>query len=155
MDDPCKTCYHAKAKHSDLVGCIVEDGAYCECPQYTAPAIGNTIPARRTDPATSHAATRAVTIKAGTQRQRLLTAFNASDSLTDEEAATLANGVTLWSEYAKRCSELRAGGFIQVTGEKRRGESGLQRDVSAITPMGTLALHDMLDKRDALRGDAQ
>lgn len=110
---------------------------------WTPPAPARTIPARRTDPATSHAATEAVTVRAGTQRHRLLAAFGlpaAVQGLTDEEAADLADGVPYRSEYAKRCSELRAGGLIDPTGDTRPGVAGHERIVSRITDRGRAEL---------------
>lgn len=109
---------------------------------WTPPVVGRTIPSRRLDPATSHAA-EPVTIKAGTQRARLLAAFAtdaATDGLTDEEAADLADGVPYRSEFAKRCSELRDGGHIAPTGATRTGVAGHQRIVSRITDAGRTAL---------------
>lgn len=110
------------------------------------------IPARSTDPDTSHAATRAITVKAGTQRALLLEVFAHADewwhgpkfrnALTDEEAMEFAGGVSPLSEYSKRCSELREAGFIEPTGETRKGSSGMERIVSRITDKG----------REAVRG---
>jgi len=154
----CLTCGHDQDDHGPLMGCLVEEhlnrgpGRYCECTEflpatrptgaYLPTAVGRTIPSRATDPATSHAAARVVTVKAGTQRAYLLAAFSLSEDLTDEQAADAAEGVTPWSEYAKRCSELRDGGFIQPTGDTRPGQAGVERIVSKITTKG----------RDALRG---
>lgn len=108
-------------------------------------ALARVIPARRTDPGTSHAAGAAVTVRAGSQRHRLLEAFAlelAEDmgGLTDENAMHLAEGVTVTSEYAKRCSELREAGFLEPTGETRKGASGMDRIVSRITDAGRRAL---------------
>lgn len=107
-------------------------------------ALGDVIPSRNTDPETSHAA-EPVKIKAGTQRAYLLQAFHdqvmhfPDFGLTDEEAMEWARRfapVSASSEYAKRCSELRAGGFIEPTGETRPGSAGPQRIVSRITDKG-------------------
>jgi hypothetical protein len=92
--------------------------------------------ARRTDPATSQAAGKDAAYRAGSQKALLLTAFTSHpDGLTDEEAAIIA-GVSLTSEYAKRCSELRDAMLIvprinPATGEPltRVARSGLQRIV--------------------------
>lgn len=102
-----------------------------------------TIPARATDPATSHAATKTIRLRAGTQRARLLEAFAleaAGFGLTDEEAADLADGVPYRSEFAKRCSELREAGWIETTGTTRKGVAGHDRIVSKITDAGRAAL---------------
>lgn len=92
--------------------------------------------ARRTDPTTSHEAGDQVAYRAGSSKALLMTAFASHpDGLTDEEAAIIA-GVSLTSEYAKRCSELRDAMLIvprinPATGEPltRAGRSGLQRIV--------------------------
>lgn len=104
-------------------------------------ALGDVIPSRSTDPETSHAAAKEIRVKAGSQRARLLHEFAAAyfastDGLTDEQAMICAYGVSPTSEYAKRCSELREGGFIEPTGETRAGSAGPQRIVSRITVKG-------------------
>lgn len=107
-------------------------------------ALGDVIPSRATDPDTSHAAAKEIKVKAGSQRAKLLSAFwwadsrdRYSGSLTDEQAMDLnRGGVSPTSEYAKRCSELREGGFIEPTGETRAGSAGPQRIVSRITAKG-------------------
>lgn len=112
------------------------------------PAVGETIPARGTDPATSHAATAAIRVTANNQRGRLLRAFRGVDKgLTDEEAAEFAPEVSLHSEYSKRCSELRAEGLIAPTGETRHGRAGVARLVSALTDLGRAKLAE-LDRED-------
>lgn len=111
---------------------------------------GRVIPSRTTDPATSKQAAGAVKVRAGSQRARLLAAFgkNAADhlvdGLTDEQAARIADGVTLTSEYAKRCSELREAGLIEPTGETRPGVSGAERIVSRITSEGSRVLTSII-----------
>lgn len=121
------------------------------------PATGAVTPSRRTDPDTSRKA-EPTPVKAGTQRARLLAAFaleEAADGLTDEEAADLADGVPYRSEFAKRCSELRAAGLITVVTRldtlepfTRAGVAGHQRIVSAITDAGR-AVVASLPKPDA------
>lgn len=91
--------------------------------------------ARRVDPPTSKLAAKMVRARATTARVRLLEAFLRNSPLTDEEAAVLA-GLSLHSEYATRCSELRRGDLIRVTGGTRQGRSGSQREVSEITEAG-------------------
>lgn len=152
---PCARCGHNEI-HSDLAGCLHDDGrgGYCDCPSFVAAEdaaqdertmpetteVGRMIPSRRTDPGTSHKAEKAVTVKAGTQRHRLLVAFSALDDATDEEAMEHAVGVAPTSEFAKRCSELRDGGYIEPTGEERKGAAGVDRIVSRITDKGREAL---------------
>ena len=94
--------------------------------------------ARKEDPDTSHLAAQMVKARATSARVLLLDAFyrhRDGDGLTDEQAATLGD-VSLQSEYATRCSELRRGGLLEVTGATRRAASGAQREVSRITPAG-------------------
>lgn len=104
--------------------------------------LGRVIPSRTSDPDTSRVAERVVKVKAGTQRALLLVAFNDYDctaqgcGLTDEQAMKAAPGVSAASEFAKRCSELREGGFIEPTGETRLGAAGTPRIVSRITAKG-------------------
>jgi hypothetical protein len=93
---------------------------------------------RRNDWATSVDGARSVAYRAGSQKALLLEAFRAAwpDCLTDEEAAVSA-GVSLGSEYSKRCGELRQDGQIKVvkhwdgTVVTRVGRSGVTRIVSA------------------------
>ena len=100
--------------------------------------LGRVIPSRSTDPDTSRAA-EPVKIKAGSQRAYLLQAFALEwfPDATDEEAMKRTGGwVKPTSEFAKRCSELREGGYIEPTGETRAGSAGPQRIVSRITDKG-------------------
>lgn len=153
----CPDCGHPKANHSDFSGCLVnvatEGMTFCDCsarfpdvktlaPQ---PDVARTIPSRRSDPGTSHAADHAIVVKAGTQRAKLLLSFLAMSELTgpdmdpgltDEEAMEKSEGVSPTSEYAKRCSELRDAGLIEPTGETRKGAAGVDRIVSTITDQG-------------------
>lgn len=154
MGDALCVCGHVQFDH------IYEEGA-CRpgfvCPsacarftaaiagQLTIDDIGDVIPSRNTDPATSHAAAAEIKIRANSQRALLLQAFSLHyrsrlsgeyRGLTDEEAMEWAEGVSPTSEYAKRCSELREGGFIEPTGETRAGSAGPQRIVSKITDKG-------------------
>jgi hypothetical protein len=106
--------------------------------------LGDVIPSRTTDPETSRAA-EPVKVKAGTQRAYLLQAFALDwfPDATDEEAMKRTGGwVKPVSEFAKRCSELREGGFIEPTGETRAGSAGPQRIVSRITPKGLAWIRD-------------
>lgn len=148
---PCQNCNHQDL-HGEVSGCIAlvspqgARPAWCDCEAYVAPpTVGRTIPARATDPATSHLATESVKITARNQRGILLGAFAgtvAADAggLTDEQAMEVSSGVSPYSEYAKRCSELRAAGLIQETGEARPGNAGRPRIVSAITEQGQTVL---------------
>jgi hypothetical protein len=92
---------------------------------------------KRPDWSTSVAGANAVAYRAGSQKAKLLTAFRDAypHNLTDEEAAERA-GISLSSEFSKRCGELRQDGHIAVVrGEDREpitreGASGIPRLVS-------------------------
>lgn len=92
----------------------------------------NTTPsARRTDPATSHAAAQSMQDASKGLRAELLAVYQTHPSgLTMEEAAALA-GIPTWAA-SKRISELRAAGQIIDTGTTRKGASGRQQAVCRI-----------------------
>lgn len=95
--------------------------------------------ARRRDYPTSNAGASDVSYRAGSQKARLLAAYQDAGSvgLTDEEACTAAR-ISLLSCYWKRCNELRQAGVITATGEQRRGRAGVERMVCRIS--GTRSL---------------
>lgn len=93
----------------------------------------------RTDPRTSNGEIT-YSMRAGSQRHRLLEAYAEWYSLTDEEAMERAEGVSPLSEYATRCSEMRNAGWIEDTGEDRKGGSGTPRIVCRITDAGRAQL---------------
>lgn len=98
---------------------------------------------RRNDQPGSVAGARSVVYRAGTQKALLMAAFEAAwpNDLTDEEAATNA-GVSLTSEYSKRCGELRDDGVIvQVEGRSRMGGAGIPRLVSVYVKDRTSEIH--------------
>ena len=104
------------------------------------------VPARHTDPATSHAARKAVTIRAGSQRAVLLVAYaDAGDyGLTNDGAGVVSGladrpGCCYW----KRCGELLAGGFIAATDDTRTSRAGEAQRVCVITRAGLAALDNM------------
>ena len=92
---------------------------------------------RSPDWVTSVEGAQSVAYRAGSQKARLLAAFKQSypNPLTDEEAALMA-GISLSSEYSKRCGELRQDRAIVVVrspdGEPmtKAGASGVQRILS-------------------------
>jgi hypothetical protein len=97
--------------------------------------------ARHTDPATSHDGARSVTVRAGSQKARLLAQYRADylvggcNGLTDDEAAVDA-GLDR-SCFWKRCSEMRDDGLIADAGITRPGPlHGEARMVCVITPAG-------------------
>lgn len=107
-----------------------------ELPPRPERVIESTPTARVTDPPTSHMASMQVRMRAqGSKAALLLAHYDAGRDLTDEEAADLA-GVSLSSEYATRCSELRNLGFLDETGREREGRAGMARMTSVITVAG-------------------
>lgn len=101
--------------------------------------------ARADDPWTAHNAAEAVAKmgRAKNQRWQLLQVFASSlgaEGLTSEEAATLAPGVEIRSEYSTRCSELQRLGMLRPTGRTRKGAAGVERDVYIITDRGWEAM---------------
>jgi hypothetical protein len=108
--------------------------------------------ARDDDPSTSHDAGRAVAereskvldVRPGTQRAKLLAAYgrNSFTTLSDEQAASLADlhyqGICWW----KRCSELRQGGFIRVVGHGE-GSNGAAVQRCVLTGKGLAKLREL------------
>ena len=92
---------------------------------------------RREDSATSGAGAKAMTVRAGSQRAKLLTAYYIHDNLTDEQAGE-TSGLSALPKccYWKRCSELRQAGYIAPTGETRVSTAGVEQQVCAITDDG-------------------
>jgi hypothetical protein len=95
--------------------------------------------ARSTDPDTSHAGAVDVTVRAGTQRARLLASYlrNPVDGLTDHEAADYA--YLTQAGYWKRCAELRRDGLIEPAGSVY-GPAGSLVMLCRITSAGIRAL---------------
>jgi hypothetical protein len=85
---------------------------------------------RRRGHATSRAGAASVAFRAGTQKAKLIAAYEQVQprGLTDEQAAQLA-GVPPMSCWWKRCNELRELGAIVPTGETRVGAAGVARMV--------------------------
>jgi hypothetical protein len=95
---------------------------------------------RRNDGATSTGGAKAMTVRAGSQRAKLLAVYR-EQPLTDEEAGNVS-GLSMLPKccYWKRCSELRQAGYIATTGVTRRSSAGVDQHVCAITQAG----HDLL-----------
>ena len=95
---------------------------------------------RANDPTTSTKAAATIWVRAGSQRELLLSKYAGAD-MTDEEAGH-ASGLAQQTKccYWKRCSELRANGYIVITGTTRIGSAGSSMMVCAITPEGLAAL---------------
>jgi hypothetical protein len=95
---------------------------------------------RSADPITSALGAGDVKPRRTTQAMLLLAEYQ-HGGLTDEEAG-MASGLALKPKccYWKRCSELRAGGFIIPTGETRLSSAGSAMQVCEITEVGEEAL---------------
>lgn len=105
--------------------------------------------ARADDPVTSKWAAAMIARSAPSDRVRLLRAHQyAAEGWTDDEAAMRA-GLSMTSEYATRCSELRRMGALTDTIDTRESITGRPRIVRRITPYGL----DILAKRWAVHGD--
>lgn len=95
---------------------------------------------RNTDPITSVEAAADVKPRRVSQAMLLLSMYEYAD-LTDEQAGDLS-GLAKRPKccYWKRCSELRAKGWIAPTGETRISSAGSSMQVCAITAEGRKAL---------------
>ena len=111
-----------------LADCILEFANRDLAVGYTGPK------SRRTDPATSTGAEVLMKARAGSARIALLEAFGRGYPMNDKDAALHA-GLSLQSEYATRCSELRRLGVIEFTGDSEQTSVGM-RMTSIITPAG-------------------
>lgn len=97
---------------------------------------------RADNPATSRAGAQHMAVRAGSQRHLLLERY-AADSMTDEEAGHQSGLANLpRCCYWKRCSELRAAGYIETTGMVRLSSAGVPQQVCQITEVGRRALAD-------------
>jgi len=96
---------------------------------------------RRNDGATSGGGAKAMTVRAGSQRAKLLATYFAEQYLTDEEAGH-ASGLALLPKccYWKRCSELRQAGYIKPNGKTRISSAGVEQQVCHITAEGIQVL---------------
>jgi hypothetical protein len=91
---------------------------------------------RANDKETSKAGAKSMTVRAGSQRARLLSLY-VKYELTDEEAGHMS-GLAENAKccYWKRCSELRQAGYIEPTGETRLSSAGVAQQVCRITSEG-------------------
>ena len=106
------------------------------------PFTGQSGPLWRTgDHPTSVAGGKQVKLRRNSQQHQLLIQYFADpNGLTDEEAAVRADlfgGLSCWW---KRCSELRAMGWISDTGDTRLSSADAERMVCVITDAGRQAL---------------
>lgn len=94
--------------------------------------------ARASDPATSHEAAASINITA--QALRVLRAYHQTDrALLDHDAYRLV-GLGGNRLCHQRCSDLRAKGLIERTGERAMTPSGKSGYVCRITPAGRIFL---------------
>ena len=94
------------------------------------------------DPVTSVMAAANVTCRARSQKWLLLVCYTQAgeQGLTDEEAGIRSGLKDRGANYWRRCSDLRAMGLIQPTGEKRISTMGELRMVCRITAAGRAVL---------------
>jgi hypothetical protein len=135
--DRCARCQHYRGNHVPNCRAGLRGGFDCDCVGFVEPGrLEGPGQARASDPPTSHEAAVVALGRKGNARRRLLRSFAGHPAgLTDEEAAAYAD-LSLRSEYATRCSELRRLGLIEATDQTRVGESGSHRMVSRITDSG-------------------
>lgn len=90
---------------------------------------------RKDDWVTSIAGAESVAYRAGSQKARLLAAYEAAypKSLTDDEACVAA-GMPLTSCYWKRCGELRQDSAIVVADERISAVGGERRIACTYNP---------------------
>ncbi len=96
---------------------------------------------RSADPITSVQGATDVKPRRASQAMLLLAEYAHRDGLTDEEAG-LFSGLLNRPKccYWKRCSELRAKGLIEPTGDTRLSSAGSAMQICAITQAGRQAL---------------
>lgn len=100
---------------------------------------------RANDGATSTGGAKAMTVRAGSQRAKLLAVYYSDMYLTDEEAGKISGLLALPKCcYWKRCSELRQAGYIRPTGKTRVSSAGVEQQVCEITDDGTRVLFGIL-----------
>ena len=102
---------------------------------------------RSTDPETSRAGAKDVKPRQGSQQALLLAVYadHKLTGLTDEEAGDLS-GLSQKPKccYWKRCSELRAKGLIEETGETRLSSAGSEMRVCRVTADGLTLVRSWL-----------
>lgn len=99
---------------------------------------------RKSDPTTSRRAGLSVAKRSPSQREILLRAYASGFSYTDEEAGVVT-GLVLKPRccYWKRCSELRAMGYIVPTGDYAKSTAGELQMICCITASGTRHLQTL------------
>jgi len=99
---------------------------------------------REHDPITSVMAGANVTRRAPSQKWTLLICY-ANAELTDEEAGIRSGLKVRGANYWRRCSDLRALGFIESTGRKRLSTMNELRMVCRITELGRQTISTMME----------
>ena len=96
---------------------------------------------RANNGATSKAGAKSLTVRAGSQRDKLLSTNNAQDYLSDDYAGHASGLASLpMCCYWKRCSELRQAGYIKPNGKTRISSAGVEQQVCHITAEGIQVL---------------
>ena len=100
---------------------------------------------RNDDPETSKQGAKDVLPRRGSQQAQLLAVYRNQPGLTDEQAGMLS-GLASKPKccYWKRCSELRANGLIEPTGETRLSSAGSAMQVCRLSPKGAEVLAGLL-----------
>lgn len=99
---------------------------------------------RHSDPVTSKKAAKGASKRSPSQQTILLKAYRGGRGLTDEEAGVVT-GLALKPRccYWKRCSELRAMGFIVPTGDFAKSSAGELQRICKMTLKGEKHLESL------------
>lgn len=100
---------------------------------------------RNDDPDTSKQGAKDVLPRRGSQQAQLLAVYRNQPGLTDEQAGVLS-GLASKPKccYWKRCSELRAKGLIEPTGETRLSSAGSAMQVCRLSTKGAEVLASLI-----------
>lgn len=117
-------------------------------------AVVPSAPARNTDPETSHLAAKAERdvgrFSFKSRQARLLRAFATAGPLTDQGATIRVVGAaappSAWDGCRRRCSDLRAAGYLSDTGKRKRNQGSSEDAIVWQITMGGLAALDSLDE---------
>lgn len=99
---------------------------------------------RNSDPITSKKAAKGASKRSPSQQVIILKAFGSGRGFTDEEVGIFtALAFKPRCCYWKRCSELRAMGFITPTGDFAKSTAGELQRICKITPKGDAYLRSL------------
>ena len=100
---------------------------------------------RNADPITSRDGAKDVAPRRGSQQAQLLAVYRNQLGLTDEEAG-VKSGLAQKPKccYWKRCSELRAKGLIEATGDTRLSSAGSSMQVCRLSAKGAEVLAGLI-----------